>query len=153
MNLDWEGLVVGFESRSHQITHFLDRQTGDVVQVVETREPGRHAELSASPRYLALPRDRGERGAGEMELFLGEIEDEKARADLRAALGADDPASAYRDALRAHPREESRFFQFKERRARERAEEWLAQMGIPFEKKPPTVRASRDFPGGHPPGR
>jgi hypothetical protein len=153
MTLDWEGLVVGFESRSQQITHFLDRETGDVVQVVETRDPTRHAELSASSRYLALPRDRGERGAGEMELFLSEVEDEKARADLRSALGAGDPAAAYREALRGHPREESRFFQFKERRARERAEEWLAAMGIPFEKRPPVVRASRDFPGGHPPGR
>jgi hypothetical protein len=153
MTLDWEGLVVGFESRSQQITHFLDRETGDVVQVVETREPERHAELSGSPRYLALPRDRGERGAGEMELFLAEVEDEKARGDLRRALGAEDAAAAYREALRAHPREEARFFQFKERRARERAEEWLARMGIPFEKKPPIARATRDFPGGHPPGR
>lgn len=148
MTLDWEGLVVGFESRSPQITHFLDRETGDVVQVVEAREPARHAELSASPRYLALPRDRGERGVGEMELFLAEVEDEKAREALRRALSAVDPADAYRAALLAHPREEARFFQFKQRRARERAEEWLAAMGIPFEKKAPVVRAPRDFPGG-----
>ena len=33
--IDWEGLIVGFESRSHKITHFFDRQTGDVVQVLE----------------------------------------------------------------------------------------------------------------------
>ena len=148
MTLDWEGLVVGFESRSAQITHFLDRETGDVVQVVEAREPARHAELSSSSRYLALPRDRGERGVGEMELFLEEIEDEKAREELRRALSTARPADAYRSALLAYPREEARFFQFKQRRARERAEEWLAAMGIPFEKKAPVVRAARDFPGG-----
>ncbi|HET9793155.1 MAG TPA: UPF0158 family protein [Thermoanaerobaculia bacterium] len=148
MTLDWEGLVVGFESRSAQITHFLDRETGDVVQVVEARDPARHAELSSSPRYLALPRDRGERGVGEMELFLEEIEDEKAREELRRALSAVRPADAYRSALLGYPREEARFFQFKQRRARERAEEWLAAMGIPFEKKAPVVRAARDFPGG-----
>ena len=148
MTLDWEGLVVGFESRSQQITHFLDRETGDVVQVVEAREPERHAELSGSPRYLALPRDRGERGVGEMELFLGEVEDEKTREELRRALSAPDPADAYRAALLARPREEGLFFQFKQRRARERAEEWLAAMGIPFEKKAPAVRAPREFPGG-----
>jgi hypothetical protein len=153
MNLDWEGLVVGFESRSQQITHFLDRETGDVVQVVEARDPERHRELSGSPRHLALPRDHGERGRGEMELFVGEVEDPEAREALRRALAADDPAGAYRETLRAHPREEARFFQFKERRARERAEEWLSRMGIPFEKKPPVARASRDFPGGHPQGR
>jgi len=153
MNLDWEGLVVGFESRSQQITHFLDRDSGDVVQVVEARDPQRHAELSASPRHIALPKDRGERGIGEMELFLGEVEEEPVREDLRRALSADDPAAAYREALLAHPREESKYFQFKQRRARERAEEWLASVGIPFERKLPVVKAAREFPGGHPPGR
>lgn len=153
MNLDWEGLVVGFESRSPQITHFLDRETGDVIQVVETREPARHAELAASPRHVALPRDHGERGIGEMELFVAEVEDARAKSELAAALGGAEPAEAYRAVLVRHPREEARFFQFKQRRARERAEEWLASVGIPFEKRREPVRAARDFPGGHPPGR
>jgi hypothetical protein len=153
LNLDWEGLVVGFESRSHQITHFLDRETGDVIQVVEARDPGRHAELARSPRYAALPKDAGERGVGEMRLYLEEVEDEAARADLRRALAREDPADSYREALLAHPLEEGKFFQFKQRRARERAEEWLASLGIPFEKKAPVVKASRDFPGAHPPRR
>ena len=153
MTLDWEGLIVGFESRSQQITHFLDRETGDVVQVVETRDPARHAELAASPRYLALPRDRGERGVGEMELFRAEVEEESLRREMTQALAGADPAAAYRELLMRHPREEARFFQFKQRRARERAEAWLASVGIPFEKKPPVVKAAREYPGGHPPGR
>jgi len=147
VNLDWEGLIVGFESRSQLITHFFDRETGDVVQVVEARDPDKHAELAASARYLALPKDRGERGLGEMELFLGEVEDKKPLGALSKALAAADPVAAYREALLAHPREESKFFQFKQRRARERAEEWLESMHIPFEKKPPIVKAEREFPG------
>ena len=153
MNLDWEGLVVGFESRSHQITHFFDRETGDVIQVVEARDPARYAELSGSARHVALPKDRGERGVGEMELFLDEVASESARSDLSAALSAADPAAAYREALLAHPQEEGKFFQFKQRRARDRAEEWLTSLGIPFEKKPPVVRAARDCPGAAPPRR
>ncbi len=153
MTIDWEGLVVGFESRSSLITHFLDRESGDVVQVVEARDPSRHAELSASPRHLALPKDRGERGVGEMQLFLGEVEDEKVREALKTALSAPDPADAYRTLLMEYPREEAKYFQFKERRARERAEEWLASMGVPFEKKPPIVRGAREYPGVPPRGR
>jgi len=148
VTIDWEGLVVGFESRSQQITHFFDRESGDVVQVVESREPAVHAQLSASSRYAALPRDRGERGLGEMELFLAEVQDEKARAGLRASLAQEEPADAYRAFLMEHPREEAKFFQFKERRARERAEEWLESIGIRFEKRVPVPRASREFPGG-----
>jgi hypothetical protein len=136
LDVDWEGLVVGFESRSKQITHFFDRQTGEVVQVLE-RDAAKHAALTADARYLALPRDRGERSRGDPEEFAALCEDAAARRDLEAALSAEDSVSAYRAALLRHPREEARFFQFKQRRARERAEEWLGASGIVFEKEPP----------------
>ena len=64
--IDWEGLIVGFESRSQKITHFFDRETGDVEQVLE-REAARHAEMSFNPRFIALPRDQGERTVGDLE--------------------------------------------------------------------------------------
>jgi hypothetical protein len=135
VDVDWEGLVVGFESRSRQITHFFDRQTGEVVQVLE-RDAAKHAALTADPRYLALPRDRGERSRGDLDEFAAMCEDPAARRDLAAALATEDFASAYRAALLRHPKEEGRFFQFKQRRARERAEEWLVGSGIAFEKEP-----------------
>ncbi len=152
MNIDWEGIVVAFESRSQLITHFFDRESGEVVQVVRERDPHRHDELSASPRFLALPKDHGERGMGEMELFLTETENERLREKLRTALSEPDPALSFREALRADGREEARFFQFKQRRARERAEGWLASMGIPFDSKPDPIRAAREFPSGAPGG-
>ena len=135
LEVDWEGLVVGFESRSRRITHFFDKQTGEVVQVLE-KDAGKHAALTADTRYLALPRDRGERSRGDLEEFAALCDDPAARRDLGAALSAEDFASAYRAALLRHPREEARFFEFKQRRARERADEWLAGSGIAFEKTP-----------------
>lgn len=133
--VDWEGLAVAFESRSNQITHFFDRETGEVVQVLE-RDAARHAAMSADSRYVALPRDKGERSRGDLEEFARQCEDAACRRDLEAALVADDFAKAYRTALLRHPKEEARFFQFKERRARERAAEWLAAGGVSFEPEP-----------------
>lgn len=130
--VDWEGLAVAFESRSNQITHFFDRETGDVVQVLE-RDAQRHAAMSADARYAAVPRDQGERSRGDLEEFAAQCEDAACRRDLEAALAADDFAKAYRAALLQHPKEEARFFQFKERRARERAALWLTASGVPFE--------------------
>jgi hypothetical protein len=127
--VDWEGLVVAFENRSQKITHFFDRQTGDVVQVLE-RDADRHAALAADPRYAALPRDAGERSRGDLEDFATHCTDASCRRDLEAALAAEDFPSAFRGALLRHPREESHFFQYKERRARERAVEWLKGQGI-----------------------
>jgi hypothetical protein len=133
IRIDWEGLIVGFESRSHQITHFFDRETGDVEQVL-TRDEQRHAQMSADPRYVALPRDRGERSVGDLEEFLKRCEDEACRRELSAALRAAGSAATYRETLVRYPNEEARFFQFKEHRALERAEAWLEEMKIPFPK-------------------
>jgi uncharacterized protein UPF0158 len=152
VNVDWDGLVVAFESRSQLITHFFDRETGDVVQCVKDREPQRHEELTSSKRYLALPKDKGERGMGEIELFLAEVEDERLARKLKESLSAPDPVLSFREALQASPREESGYFQFKHRRAVSRAEAWLDSMGIKFDKKPEPEKAPREFPEGAPGG-
>ena len=133
MTIDWEGLIVGFESRSRQITHFFDRQTGDVEQVLE-RDAERHAAMSRDPRYLALPRDEGERSRGDLQEFIAQCEDAGCRRSLEAALADSDFAPRYREVLLRHPKEEARFFQFKEHQALERAQRWLESVGVPFTK-------------------
>ena len=127
--IDWEGLIVGFESRSHKITHFFDRQTGDVVQVLE-KDAARHAELAADSRYAALPRDQGERSLGDCEDFAAHCTDEACGRELLASLRKENGAGEFRNALLRYPKEESHFFQFKERRAKERAIAWLKEEGI-----------------------
>ena len=134
--VDWEGLIVGFESRSQQITHFFDKETGDVEQVLE-RDAERHAGFAEDPRYLPLPRAGGERSRGDLEEFLPHCEDEECRRRLVAALASSEPAEAYRSRLREFPKEEARFFQFKEHQALRRAEEWLLAQGIVFRKSVP----------------
>ena len=129
LEIDWEGLVVGFESRSHKITHFFDRQSGEVIQVL-TSDAGRHAAFETDPRFLALPRDQGERSRGDLEDFASHCDDAECRRALLATLQSADPPSEYRRVLLKYPKEEAHFFQFKERRARERAIEWLRENGI-----------------------
>ena len=133
MNIDWEGLIVGFESRSHQITHFFDRQTGEVEQVLE-RDAQRLVAMSGDPRYLALPRDAGERTRGDLEGFQPQCRDAACAKALEAALRSENTASRYREVLLRYPKEEARFFQFKEHQALERAQAWLAAQGIAFAK-------------------
>ena len=116
LKIDWEGLIVGFESRSHQITHFFDRETGDVVQVLE-RDAG--AARGDEPRTRVTPRCRATRASarrGDLEDFLARCEDAGVPAGPRSRA-RDSPTSRprYREALLRHPKEEARFFQFKER--------------------------------------
>jgi hypothetical protein len=129
LKIDWEGLIVGFESRSHQITHFFDRETGEVEQVLE-RDAERHAEMSSDPRFEPLPRDAGERSRGDLEQFLIHCEDAQCRRELEAALAGPDAPAAYREVLLRHPKEEAHFFHFKERQALDRARRWLGEIGV-----------------------
>lgn len=152
VKVDWDGLIVAFESRSQLITHFFDRETGEVVPCVKDREPQKHEELTASPRFLALPKDKGERGLGEMQLFLAEIEQPALAEKLEAALGSADPALSFREVLQSDAREEARYFQFKHRRALLRADAWLSSMNIAVERMPERAKASREYPEGAPGG-
>jgi hypothetical protein len=140
MTIDWEGLIVAFESRSHLITHFFDRETGDVEQVL-VKDAERHAALSADPRFAALPRDGGERSLGDLEDFLTRCEDAACRRDLAAALQAAGSVHVYRETLMRYPKEEARFFHFKELKALERAQAWLTEQKIPFAARPGEPRA------------
>ncbi|MCA1581901.1 MAG: UPF0158 family protein [Acidobacteria bacterium] len=133
LRIDWEGLIVGFESRSHRITHFFDRETGDVEQALVS-DSRRHAEFSENPRFVALPRDQGERTLGDLEAFLPHCEDEACRRTLAASLQGQDSAATFRTTLLRFPKEEARFFHFKERQALERAQNWLSGQGIPFSR-------------------
>ena len=133
LRIDWEGLIVGFESRSQQITHFFDRETGDVEQAL-VRDAARHAGFAEDPRFVALPRDQGERTRGDLAPFLSRCEDEASRGALTAAAASEDAPTAFRAVLMRYPKEEARFFQFKEHQALERAQAWLAEQGVPFQK-------------------
>ena len=95
------------------------------------RTPARHAELAADPRYAALPRDAGERSRGDLEDFAAHCEDAACRREL-STTRSPRPILRQRFARRssAFPKEEAHFFQFKERRAKERAVEWLREQGI-----------------------
>jgi hypothetical protein len=86
--------------------------------------------MSADRRYAALPRDEGERSRGDLADFARHCEDEACRRDLLESLEKDDAAGEFRKTLLRHPKEEAHFFQFKERRAKERAKEWLKTEGI-----------------------
>jgi hypothetical protein len=133
IRIDWEGLIVGFESRSPRITHFFDRETGDVEQAL-VQDADRHRAFESDPRFVALPRDQGERTRGDLEAFLPVCQDESCRRALAQTLQSADPAPSFRRVLLEFPKEEARFFQFKEHQALARAEAWLALQGIPFRK-------------------
>lgn len=133
LRIDWEGLIVAFESRSHQITHFFDRESGDVEQAL-VKDAVRHEEFASNPRFVALPRDQGERTRGDLEAFLPHCEDAACRRALSDALADRDAVAAFRRALLKYPTEEAKFFQFKEHQALERAQQWLAGQGVGFSK-------------------
>jgi len=153
MNIDWEGIVVRVREPLALITHFFDRETRRGLQVVKDG-PAETRKLTASPRFVALPKEPRRAGKGEMELFLSEVEKRSASREASDHADGGGPLpSLSRSPSRGRPaRRQSSSVQASPR-PRARGRLCFRRMGIPFEKIPSPQKRSAEFPGGAPAAR
>ncbi len=117
--VDAEGLTVAYLDDSGQLAHFLDTETGDIVDVRVT-ELGAHPDLH-EPRYRRVPA-RSEKT---------ELEDRRAfttslnASPARDALARSGDADAYRHALASDRTIERAWYNFRNDRAIAAIEAWL----------------------------
>jgi hypothetical protein len=108
--IDMEGLVVAYLDDSGQFQHYLDIQTGEVIDTREVLEDVRYRRVP--------PREADERSA-----FLAVLEDSGARARLAAAQN-------FRSELARDRGLERAWYNFKNDRAIAAIEEWLREIGL-----------------------
>ena len=157
-------MALSAAQRKHLEKRLLDERaraqrtlSRSVAENADGDEQGRAGDLTSMPLHMAdlgtdtmqqeldasnatrVSRELAEIDAALERLYqtpekFGRCEDTGCRRALEAALAAADSAPRYREALLKYPKEEARFFQFKEHQALERAQRWLASVGIPFAK-------------------
>ena len=66
----------------------------------------------------------------DMEDFAGSVTNQRVRQQLYAALQGNRPFRRFRDAIAAYPRDEERWFAFRDEQLRKRMRDWLEQEGI-----------------------
>src|SRR5437899_8123202 len=79
--LDIEGLTVAYLDDSGQIQHYLDTESGEVLDV-------RANEVRVGPpRYLRIPARSNESEAGDRRLFLASLDPSSVRDRLASCIG------------------------------------------------------------------
>ncbi|MBV9495169.1 MAG: hypothetical protein JOZ54_13050, partial [Acidobacteria bacterium] len=94
---------------SGRIVYYLDTETGDVVDVHDGR-------ALAAPRYRRVPRRSEDSDAVDREAFVEKMQLRIAHAD----------AAEFRSAIAADRSVERAWYNFKNERATQAIEEWLA---------------------------
>lgn len=128
VSIDVEGLQVAYLDDSGRIEHYLDLQSGEVVDF-PAAERAHHGAVTAAPqRYKRVPVRDAHSEAADRELFVAGLESSSARNALAAANSARDGAG-FRRVLSGDRILERGWYNFKNDRALAAIERWLREIG------------------------
>lgn len=113
--IDIDGLTVAYLDDSGHFAHFLDTDTGDVLDTAT------NASL-APPRYRRIPRRTAESESQDRRAFVDGLQPSRGRDELARAIGVPE---AFRKALSNDRALERAWYNFKNDRAIAAIESWL----------------------------
>lgn len=119
--IDIDGLTVAYLDDSGHFAHYLDTETGDVVDVARS-------EMRAAPRYLRIPQRTAQSESDDRRAFVEHLEPSRGRDELQRAIGVPE---AFRKALAQDRALERSWYSFKNDRAIAAIERWLAETQRP----------------------
>lgn len=125
--IDLEGLQVAFLDDSGRMDHYLDMQTGEVIEFL-SQDRERHPEVKVSAsRYRRVPTRDAKSDAEDRQTFPGTLEPSAIRDALSRVPASD--AAGFRRAIAADRTIERRWYSFKNDRATEAIQHWLREKG------------------------
>lgn len=122
--LDLEGLQVAYLDDSGRIAHYLDVQTGEVVEFLQTES--RPDVTANAARYRAVPRRSAQSDAEDRRAFVETLEPSRVQQSLSQASDA----HAFRQVLATDRNAERAWYKFKNDRATDAIETWLRGLGL-----------------------
>lgn len=118
--IDLDGLTVAYLDDSGHFAHFLDSESGDVVDLAS-------GESLAPPRYRAIPQRTAESESADRRAFVDGLAPSRGRDELARAIGVPE---GFRRALSNDRTLERAWYSFKNDRAIAAIEAWLRREGL-----------------------
>jgi hypothetical protein len=130
--------LYALSSGDHQITYYLDVQTGALVSVFDDMYEEQEEELTPRveedpDRYRSIEPVGSRESFRWMEGFAHTIEEAEIRERLLDSLDRPRPFHRFKDALMSFPEVREAWFRYEEAQLREYAESWLASEEIEAE--------------------
>jgi hypothetical protein len=129
-------LLMALNDNDPEVTHYLDRETGDVIPIFgdmfgpDDPEYIDEEDLMENPRYAVVEPVPSHDAFRWMEQFASTIEDDTLRVELYEALERRRPFRGFKDVLLSYPTERKAWFAYHENRLVEEAHAWLRSEGI-----------------------
>jgi len=135
LKMDLSELYFAMDDNSDEHSYYLDLETGEILFISNYMEEEEREELGDRvdedpDRYEPIPRAESHEGYEDMEDFIDTVEDEHLTELLEVAIRGKGAFRRFKDVLEGYPEEMERWFSFKDDRLRERALEWLDDIGI-----------------------
>lgn len=136
-------LIMAFEDYGTELQHFFDRQTGEVLSLLEEDMDEEDRErLDAEPdRYLLIEPVPSSVGYDVMSDFVDTLPEGKVPRELARALQQRHPFRRFKDVLLNYPAVREDWFRFHEQAFMKIIQEWLDDHGVevtvvPFHAQP-----------------
>lgn len=135
LKVDLDELCSAMEDSFYEHNYYLDLKTGEILLIsdwMDEEETGKlRDKIDKHPeRYKALPKVESHEAYEDMEDFIATVKDEHLADLLYVAINGKGAFRRFKDVLASYPEEKERWFRFKDGRMRERALEWLQDIGI-----------------------
>jgi len=135
LRIDLDELCSAIEDSSYENDYYLDLNIGGILFISDYMDEKETKKLRDKiednpDQYERIPKIESYEGYQDMEDFIAAVEDEHLAELLRVAINGRGAFHRFKDVLARYPEERERWFQFKDDRIKERALEWLDDMGI-----------------------
>lgn len=139
IKINRDSLSMALEDHGGQMSHFLDKKTGEIVEIFhdfdfddDENEGARR--IDAEPeRYLEIDPISSHEGFRIMENFVESLPEGEAKLILSKALSWKKPFSNFKEALYDYPDIREEWFEFHNKALSVSAAEWLEEEGIDAE--------------------
>jgi len=123
------------EDSSYEHDYYLDLKTGEIVLVSDWMDEEEGEKLrdridSNPDRYEQIPKVESYEAYQDMEDFIATVEDAHLAELLGVAINGRGAFRRFKDVLLRYPKERERWLRFKDERMKQRALEWLSEIGI-----------------------
>ncbi len=135
LKIDLDDLTMAMEESSYEHEYFLDLQTGEILLISDYMDSDETAEVRKKidddpDRFEEIPKADSREGYRDMEDFIDTIKDEHIAEVLSTAIEGRGAFRRFKDTLIRYPDERERWFKFKDDLMKQRALEWLNEVGV-----------------------
>ncbi len=134
LRIDLDDLTLALETSSNEIKYYLDTETGEIVLIGDNfdleHRAFRERIQSDEERYVLVPVQTTPEGYRVIMHFIETVDDRQMREELNMAASGRGAFRRFREVLARYPEQRQRWFAYKDMRLRERALEWLEELGL-----------------------